>query len=141
MIHYRNTDIDLEAPFDLTELTTILSGRGLMVLAAYLSEDGLWRATLEADYELIDSKAHGQEPERTTHALLSVVESLQGDAKELWNGCSRRVFDLGFDCGKEPWPLFCEVAPESLARIAAVGAELRITMYQEIPLPPGRQKL
>lgn len=62
-------------------------------------------------------------------ALLSAIESLDGPTHELWSACTSREFNIGYDCGDEPWAFSHELTPETLARMAALGIALRITLY------------
>ena len=45
--------------------------------------------------------------------------------------CTTREFNLGYDCGAEPWAFNQGLSSELLGRIAAVGASLRLTIYPD----------
>jgi hypothetical protein len=80
------------------------------------------------------------EPEPHLAAILTAIEGLDPPSRSAWAGCSRRVFDIGYDCGLEPFAFHQELSAETLARLAAVGAMLRITLYSDPearPAEPG----
>src|SRR5205814_66319 len=91
-------------------------------------EDGLWYAT----FEIYDQH---EEPEPTIAALLAVVESLAESLRAVWSGCTRREFNIGYDCKSKPWAFNQGLTSQLLGRIAAAGASLRITLY-----PPTVEK-
>jgi hypothetical protein len=74
------------------------------------------------------------ENERDTpeiHALhvLDLIERLPTQRRGLWDDCQSRVFDFGFRSGVTPSPYFVELNLNTLKRIAAVGASIRITIH------------
>jgi hypothetical protein len=58
--------------------------------------DALWYATFETN-------AQFAEPEPNIGAMLAIVESLTRPLRSMWDGCTRREFNIGYDCGDEPW--------------------------------------
>jgi hypothetical protein len=68
--------------------------------------------------------------------MLDAIEAIEGVAKDLWEECSQREFNIGFDCGDEPWAFNHGLTNATLKRLVGVGASLRITLY---PFRPSRQ--
>jgi hypothetical protein len=62
--------------------------------------------------------------------LLRQIEGLRGAARRSWNEAHRRVFDIGIQAGG-PDAVFegVRLTPETLRRIAAVGASIQVTVY------------
>ncbi len=62
--------------------------------------------------------------------LLKQVEALSQAARQSWKAASKRTFDIGVQAGVLP-RAFEEVVlqPETMRRIAAIGAQLQITIY------------
>lgn len=120
--HYLNTDLDLVAPCDLTSLALALTHRGLFTFHVLQREDGLWLARFETNEPFL-------EPDQNIAAMLDAIEALDEPLRNLWQACTIRVFDIGYDCGEEPWGFNQQLATATLARIAAVGAALMITLY------------
>ena len=123
-IRYRNTDLDLASRDDLTPLAQAFEVGGAAPLHVTQGDDGLWYATFERD-------DHQDEPESDVVGMLAVVESLPEPLRALWERCEQRVFDVGYDCGDEPWGFNQTLSPALLGRMAAAGASLRITIYPD----------
>ncbi len=128
-ICYLNTDLDLTSPDDLTALAAFFEARGMWPLHCDHGGDGLWYATFEVNDPSPCGADPSHVPENTIAAMLSVVESLPEPLKRIWEACTRRQFDIGYDCGSKPWAFNQGLSGELLGRIAAVGASLRITLY------------
>lgn len=129
-IHYRNTDLDIVAQEDLTELASLFETNGLVALHVTAGDDGLWYATFETEEQF-------DEPEGSIATILTVIESLDEPLRALWTGCGHRVLDIGYDCGTEPWGFHQSLSPGLLKRIAASSASLRITLYPHRDLTPS----
>jgi hypothetical protein len=119
---YVNTDLDVVAPCDLGPLVSALERRCVSPLHVSLGEDGQGRATFETD-------RYYEHPEQTIAALLDAVESLAGAALDVWNVCTVREFDLGYDCGEVPWKVSVALAHGTVQRVSTAGISFRITLY------------
>jgi hypothetical protein len=126
-IRYVNTDLDLTAPHDLGALAAALDADGVFPLHVTHGDDGLWYATFEHQHE-------HPEPEQSIAAMLCAIESLPTSLRPLWDGCTRRDFNIGYECGDKPWAFNQGLSAALLGRVAAVGASLRVTLY-----PDGEQ--
>lgn len=122
MIQYLNTDLDLVAAHDLTALAADLEARGVQPLHVDRHEDGRWYATFEASETC-------EQPETSISLMLAIIESLGESASRIWWGCTIREFNIGYECGSEPWAFNQEISGSTLRRMANVGAALRITLY------------
>jgi hypothetical protein len=122
VISYLNTDLDLTSAEDLTELAAAFEAAGVFPLHVTRGEDGRW-------YACFETVEQHTEPETNIAAMLGVVESLAPPQRPVWAGCSRREFNIGYDCGLEPWAFNQGLSAELLGRMAAAGASLRITLY------------
>jgi hypothetical protein len=123
-IWYLNTDLDLASAKDLTALAAAFQKRGMYSLHVSHNDDGMWYATLETEEQ-------HDEPESNIAAMLVAIESLAGSLRTAWRGCTRREFNIGYDCGEEPWGFNQALSPGLLARVAKAGASVRITIYPE----------
>ena len=118
---YLNTDLDLESVSDLTALTATLSVAGVDALRSAREDNGVWYATFEV--------LNADEPEPNIAEMLTVIETLPPELKNIWDECRSRVFNIGYECGLEPWAFNQTLSQSLLARIASVGASLKITLY------------
>jgi hypothetical protein len=123
-ICYLNTDLDLTSSDDLTPLAAVFHSRGVFPLHVTYREDGLWHAT----FEVLDQHT---EPEPNIAAMVVVAESLDEPLRSIWLRCTQREFNIGYDCGAEPWAFNQGLSSGLLGRIAAVGASLRVTLYPD----------
>ena len=122
MIEYLNTDLELVAAQDLAALVTSFEQHGLFKLHADRHEDGLWYANFETEESF-------EEPEPNIKYMLSTIESLPDSLASAWLACSVREFNIGYECGDEPWAFNQVISALTLQRIASVGAALRFTLY------------
>ncbi len=126
MIRYLNTDLDLASGEDLTALAGALAAQGVFPLHVTRADDDRWHATFET------AEQH-PEPEPNIAAMLAVLESLDPTLLGAWTSCTRREFNIGYDCGQQPWAFNQALTAELLGRMAAVGASLRVTLYPSCP--------
>lgn len=105
-----------------------LGSVGIFTLHVTLGEDGLGHATLETE-------AEHPEPETNIASILTAVESLEVLNLNRWDNCTLREFNIGYDCGAEPWAFNQRLSPNLLGRMAAALAALRtwrvrMTLYR-----------
>ena len=122
---YRNTDLDLISTDDLTALVGAFDANGVSPLHVTHGDDGRWYATFETTLQ-------HTEPEPNIAAMLDVIESLSETLRPTWDRCTLREFDIGYDCGAEPWGFNQGLSVTLLNRLVQAGASLRITLY---PIP------
>jgi hypothetical protein len=123
-ISYLNTDLDLVSSNDLTELVKAFEVRDVFSLHVTHDDDGQWYATLETDREHL-------EPESNIAEMLGVLECLGDPLRNVWDLCTLREFNIGYNCGAKPWSFNQGLSNALLNRIAAAGASLRITLYPD----------
>ncbi len=124
-IQYLNTDLDLTSADDLTELAKAFEATGVTALHVTHCEDGSWRAIFET------SESNYLQPEQDISTMVSAIESLSEVLRTIWLRCTQREFNIGYDCGDEPWEFNQGLSNQLLGRIAATGATLRITLYPD----------
>lgn len=70
---------------------------------------------------------------RTLEQLLAgfcdLLETLPPKAATIWKTASRRTFDIGIQSGDTRPVLALRISPTTLARIAALGATIAVTVY------------
>lgn len=123
-ICYLNTDLNLVSSADVTELAKAFDDAGARPLYVTKGDDGQWYVTFETHED-------HSEPQSNIAEMLAIIESLTEPFRDLWTRCTLREFNIGYDCGAEPWAFNQGLSAELLGRIAAVGACLRITLYPD----------
>jgi hypothetical protein len=124
---YLNTDLDIIGECDIRPLVATLEAQEFLSLHCEQAESGRWHATLEKS--ISDDQPDGSSPEESITAMFPALEALTGEPKSIWERCSERCLDMGFECGEEPWGFRQELSTNTLTRIAALGMTLRITLY------------
>lgn len=125
-ITYLNTDLDLQSAYDISKLASFFEARGMKLLHVTPSDDATWYATIEPDV------SH-DEPATDIDLLLTVFESMPESLQTEWFSCSRREFNIGYDCGDEPWAFNQAIPSDLLGRLAKASGTLRITLYPDRP--------
>ena len=120
-IYYLNTDLDL---LSSKELEPIVQAFADEAFCLYCGEEGRghFRATFEMN-RLISS------PDIVMQHFCFLAESLEGDVRVLWNGCFKKVFDIGYEGGVDHASYTDELRVETLKRVAELGACIRVTVY------------
>ncbi|QHV99337.1 hypothetical protein [Spirosoma endbachense] len=126
-ICYLNTDLNLIAPYDLAPLAQALVAHGVL-FSLYVGpyQNGLWSATFE-------TSGSSSEPDLTIGVMLMAIDGLDEPSRKLWAACTRREFDIGYECGDEPRVFSQHLSTTILARIAGVGARVVLTLYAANP--------
>ena len=79
-----------------------------------------------------------RDPESIIEAFYDLIEALPAKAKASWRKCAARRFDIGIESGagvaKRYGALCLSLSPQTLKRVAALSAEVVITVYP--PMPP-----
>ncbi|QDT56191.1 hypothetical protein Pan44_42430 [Caulifigura coniformis] len=95
---YLNTDLDLRSSEDLKPLTSALEARGVPPLHVTQAENGLW-------YSILETAVQFSAPEPNIAAMVEGIESLDRTATSIWDSCTQRDFNIGYDCGLVPMGL------------------------------------
>jgi hypothetical protein len=128
-IQYLNTDLVLVCDVDPSRLASEFKACGLFTNVTP-GDDGLFYVLCEDNNDT--------EPEPNIRRLLDAVDRLSADAREIWARCSKREFNVGYDCGDEPWSFNQGLSNVVLRRIADCGASFRITLYPYRPETESR---
>lgn len=124
---YRTTDLYFFSEENLTALAAALHSwaRPVCLGPNPRTQREEWYCNFSIDGE------GAEEPEPGIAAMLTVIESLDPLSRSTWAGCSERVFDIAYDCGRKPFAFRQELSADTLGRLAAVGASLRFTLYSD----------
>jgi len=81
-----------------------------------------------------------QDPESIIEAFCDLIEALSAKGKTIWRKATARRFDIGIESGtgvaKRFSALCLSLSPATLKRIAALSAEVVITVYPPHPPEP-----
>jgi hypothetical protein len=135
-IQYLNTDLELLGTADLAPIAIFFSQQALFQLHfSFLEKHSEQQTQLcLATFETNDSF---DSPAETIEVLLRAIAALSPNLESLWWQCEQRILDIGYQCGSEPSALSQSLPSDLLARIAAVGLSLRLTLY---PMTTNQQE-
>jgi len=96
-------------------------------------------------YLLAVEKHYYHEPDATIRALCKVVQGLSEPGKQLWRSAFRRTFDIGYAAHSDAAVCSAAIKPETLRRVAQLGADLVVTIYPaealiSAPATPAKSK-
>jgi hypothetical protein len=120
LVHYINTDLDIESKQDLTR---VVEEFGDDVIVLYHGEA---RGYQRASFEIAGNIDGADE---VINYFCTLVESLPKDAREIWDNCVLRTLDIGYESGAEPRNFRSELRPGTIKRVADIGAGIIITIY------------
>lgn len=120
---FLNIDLEVDGPESLSSLARQLTP-AVVVLHCGPTDGG--------EHLCVEPVVEGMfcsDPARCADHLLELLEALPEELKALWDRTSSRVFDYGFDAGREQGPSSFDVPSQQLARMSALGIAIRITVY------------
>ena len=120
-ILYLNTDLEVRAQFDLSPLITSLGS------AVHLMYHGSAVGQQLATFELADPAPTAAN--ETILRFCELIEALDAAGRETWENASSRIFDMGFDSGLQPRSFNAPLKPETIQRVATLGAGVTVTIY------------
>jgi hypothetical protein len=126
-IRYLTVDLVIESSNDLTP---IVDSFGEEVITLY---NGKWSEFNRAIFEA--SGACCSAANETIEFFCALVEGFTEKERLIWDSCFSKIFDIGYESGTEPQNYSSVVRPDTIKRIASIGAAIEITIY-----PPAAEK-
>ena len=117
--HFITIDLDLESQDDPAVLIEALRNQ-----VCVLRKD-VEGAIHRTSFELTVSGS----ADALLQDFIALIRALPPPARTLWDGCTARVFDLGFQAGSEPYSITETISAEVVAALAELGASLAVTIY------------
>ena len=117
-IHFINIDLEVESSSDITPIIQEWGER--ICVLRYEQVDGIYYGSFETGCsgvkEIIDE-------------YVFLIEILSESSRFIWDKVEKKYFDFGYESGVEPNNFHSEINLESLKKIAAVGANVIVTIY------------
>ena len=117
---FLNIDLDLESAEDISPIIAEFSDS--VIILNREKENNIYKVSLEL------SGIEG-DPEYLFKQYISLINGLSSQAKKLWFGCTKREFDLGFECGYEPREIQNKLSSNILSSLSNLDASIVITVY------------
>jgi hypothetical protein len=127
---YIVTDLYLRSRFSFSLLDSELTGAGLhggSTFGDIRPYRGVWSAVYSSSVRCC------RHPAEAIDELVGIVEDLGYEAREQWDGCISRRFDIGYTCTDERFASKWQIKAPVLRRLAAVNGELVMTIYRADP--------
>lgn len=126
-ISYLNTDLEIKSnqPFDL--LRRFFHTKGMFELrydVAKVKRISTWTAWFEVERDY-------KTPEKTIQSFIKILNGLGPAERKEWDKAKTKIFNIGYECGEEPWAFCNELSKDLLHEISKYGAGITITIYPE----------
>lgn len=121
--HFHNVDLEIVSA---SKLDALAAEMGRRVIVLHLGPASEPRRHLLA----LESSRYLRNPDAVIHALCSVVESLSPASRRVWQR-ARKEFDVGYGLRSSERSLRFSLRPDTLQRVAALGASLTVTCYRD----------
>lgn len=129
-VHYINTGLLLVAPVDLDLLVRALAKDHLPDAALSCLHVGQGEGVgYQAHFEAFGPEGTFDTPEESIKALLDAVERLAQSLQPLWQACTRKTLDIGYESGVTPRCVTHPISIDTLARLQLLGIDLCISVY------------
>ena len=127
-IEFINADLEITSNEDLEPIKTAFALSESRFAEMYCGETdpGSYLASFEIHP---DEGCDDQTAEEKIHAFCESISGLQGLARDLWSGSTRRVIDLGYLSDDRCRSFNDRLSVETLRRMGALGIELALTIY------------
>jgi hypothetical protein len=123
-------DVDLISSEDLSPLASHLD-KATFILR-HQQVEGLFYFSFEPSFLSRDLNT----PDNSANLILDLLQDLPAELNHLWTRASSKAFNFGFESGITAPPHISELKPETLIKIADLGARIAITIYQHDSSPP-----
>ena len=120
--HFLNVDLEIVSSSKLDALTAEMGRRVVVLHSGPASKPKHHLLALESSRYLRNADA-------VIHALCSVVESLSPTSRRIWQR-AQKEFDVGYELRRSERSLRFSLRPDTLQRVAALGARLTVTCYR-----------
>lgn len=121
-IRFLNIDLDIESNEDTSLIADEFGDRVTVMRNEY--HESLYCASFETGY----SKEN-----KIIEEFVCLVKGLSPEAKELWNNCTKRVFDFGYQSGEKPYSFHSNISANSINLLAEIGGSVVVTIYAPDP--------
>jgi hypothetical protein len=119
---FLNVDLDIESTSKLNLLVVEMGKRVVVLHSGRVSRSKRHLLRLE-------SAGEHNGPDATIHALCKVVENLSPATRRVWDA-ARKEFNVGYELRPSERYSCFSLRPDTLERIAELGASLVVTYYR-----------
>jgi hypothetical protein len=117
---FLNLDVVLKSDVSFDTLIAHLGER--VVVLSHHEHERQFTLVLELAEQIYDARS-------CTEQFLALIDALPDAVMDLWKACTSRTFSYGFDSGANHPALDTTISADLLRRIAAINADIEITVY------------
>jgi hypothetical protein len=117
-IEFLNIDLDIESKVDISPIVDEFGDR----VSVHRNEhyEGQYCVSFENGY---------MKENEIIEEYVSLVDGLSPRSKKIWDSCSKREFDFGYNSGETPNNFHSKISANSINSLAKVGGSVVITIY------------
>lgn len=119
-IKFLNVDLELKSQQDISLIINEL-GDNVLILHQENKQD-YYSVRLELAQD-------AKNPDITINCFCDLIKNLSEDTRKVWNNCEVKVFDIGYESGIKPNYFISKIQPDTIQRVANLGASINITIY------------
>lgn len=120
---FLNVDLDIESKYDISPIVKDFGDKVFI-----LNDEPYYEGSHNLSVELTDSLCQ-QDPEGLILDYIELIKNFSDDAKDAWNRAHKKSFDLGYECGFQPYSINNELSNSTINAVASVGASVIFTLY------------
>lgn len=121
--YFINVDLDIESKYDISPIIRDFGDKVFI-----LNDEPYSEGSYNLSVELNDSWCQ-QEPEGLILGYIELIKNFSDDAKDAWNKAHKKAFDLGYECGFQPYSINNELSANTINAVTSVGASVIFTLY------------
>jgi len=115
---FLNIDLDIESKNDISAIVNSFKKSVTVMRHEFLDE--VFYGSFETGL---------MEPNKIIEEYTRLVENLNAEERLIWDQCSIKSLDIGFESGLFPNALHTTISPNSLNKLSSIGATFVITIY------------
>ncbi len=121
---FLNVDLEIiSESSDLLKLAADMEEKAVVLYAGNGNGDDDYLVRMESNEDTSDQEV-------VIHNLCDLGEGFSKEQKAVWDGAKSRLFDVGYDQNPEQFGTHFRINKDSLRRIAALNADLGISVYR-----------
>ena len=125
-----SAQLEIESPRPLGYVLQAFSGTEVVAFDYRETKRGL-----SAAFEFTGAGA-STDPDAQIVAFCDTVEHFEDQPKAIWDGAYRKTFNLGYEIDPTESCFRSELKPETVQRIAKLGASVLVSIYPAQPADP-----
>ncbi|HEY4181657.1 MAG TPA: hypothetical protein VGM90_32660 [Kofleriaceae bacterium] len=125
--HLLNVDLEVRSRKNLAPFAAAMEALGVLALTNARWDDGEYFTNFEV--EVYSNGRRIETADAKTRVLADALDALPPTARRLFDTATRRTFDIGIQGERKPVAFSLALSPSTVKRVAALNAEIAVTVY------------